>query len=101
MSAVVVVAVVAVVSDGDFAPLLLSLSRFVMFSRTFCSTAPMIRAGEDGWSVMVTVRAPLRAETRDGSAVAVVKEKKASARDLRWVVFFHPYLSIPPRQDFP
>lgn len=98
---VVVVAVVAVMSEGVFALLLLFLFRFVTLSRTFCSTAPMIRAGEDGWSVMVTVRAPLRAETRDGSAVAVVK-KKASAREIRpWVVFFHPYLPFPLWQAFP
>lgn len=44
--------------------------RFVTFSRMFCSIAPIVNAGDDGWSVIVTVTAPLRAEITEGSAVA-------------------------------
>lgn len=41
-----------------------------MLSLTFCSMAPVVSAGEDGWSVMVVDEAPERADIRDGRAVA-------------------------------
>ena len=41
----------------------------VMFSRTLRRMASVVREGEVGWSVMVTVAAPERAERREGRAV--------------------------------
>ena len=40
-------------------------------ARMLHSMAPVVRAGDDGWSVMVHDLAPLRAARREGNAVPV------------------------------
>ena len=41
-------------------------------ARMLHSMAPVVRAGDDGWSVMVQDLAPLRAARRDGNAVPIL-----------------------------
>ena len=47
----------------------LRLDHSRMLALTFCSMAPVVTAGEDGWSVIVVEVAPESADMIDGSAV--------------------------------